>query len=572
MAAADLDVMHPSLGAAPMRLGVMVDSMEQPAWIARAIRRVTETGVGQVTLVIRNAAASSAPRRSSRLTTWWHNRRHLLHAAYNRLDHRRYTSSDDPMHPVDVSELFSDVPVLEVVPRQTRFSDWIEQADVDRIRAADTDVLVRFGFRILRGDILLAARYGVWSYHHGDHLRYRGGPPCFWEVMEGNPVTGVVLQRLTSELDDGRILYRSYSATNRFSVTRNRYDVYWKGAEFLTRVLKRLRDEPGAALAGEAGREPSPYGHRLYVAPTNRDMAAGMVRLFGRRASAKVRSTFLTDQWFLLYHRRPDMPDENREPELSPFRFHPIVPPADRFWADPFPVRSDGRDFVLFEELPFATQRGRISILEIGHDGKVGDPMPVLERDYHLSYPFTFSWRGEHFLLPESADVSRIEVYRAVRFPFEWTLETITLEGHSLTDCTIVEHNDRWWMFANAAVPGASFWDELYLYHAPSPLGPWTPHRRNPVVSDVRTARPAGSLFARGRTLYRPSQDCSRGYGGAMNIQIVTRMDERDYEEHTVGRLLPDWQPRLTGVHTVNALGGLTVLDARRTIRKNWGR
>ena len=136
----------------------------------------------------------------------------------------------------------------------------------------------------------------------------------------------------------------------------------------------------------------------------------------------------------------------------------------------------------------------------------------------------------------------------------------------ALADCTLAEIGGTWWMFANSPVPGASYWDELHLFHAPSPIGPWTPHRLNPVVSDVRTARPAGALFQRGGAWYRPSQDSSGGYGSATNIQRIVRLDEHHYEEATVARLLPQWQPGLTGVHTVNALGGLTVIDVKRRI------
>jgi hypothetical protein len=137
-----------------------------------------------------------------------------------------------------------------------------------------------------------------------------------------------------------------------------------------------------------------------------------------------------------------------------------------------------------------------------------------------------------------------------------------------MADCTLAEIGDRWWMFATTADKGASFWDELHLCYASSPLGPWTPHRLNPVVSDVRTARPAGALFQRGSGWYRPSQDSARGYGSATNIQRIVRLDSTDYEEVTVGKLLPAWRPGLTGTHTVNALGGLTIVDARHRVRK----
>jgi hypothetical protein len=41
----------------------------------------------------------------------------------------------------------------------------------------------------------------VWSYHHGDNEFYRGGPPHFWELYEKAPLSGVILQVLTEELD-----------------------------------------------------------------------------------------------------------------------------------------------------------------------------------------------------------------------------------------------------------------------------------------------------------------------------------------------------------------------------------
>lgn len=77
---------------------------------------------------------------------------------------------------------------------------------VERIRQKQLDVLIRFGFNILRGEILTAAKHGVWSYNHGDGDYYRGGPAHFWEVYEGNPISGAMLQVPTEELAAGTVL------------------------------------------------------------------------------------------------------------------------------------------------------------------------------------------------------------------------------------------------------------------------------------------------------------------------------------------------------------------------------
>ena len=196
--------------AAPLRLGLLVDSLTQPAWVERALRRIIESGDGEFVVIVRNdATVPSGSRPSSRFSSWWRNRHHLLYAAYQWLDRRRLRGTTDPFAPVDVAPLLKGVPILGAVPVTTKVTDTIETPDIERIRAFRPDVLIRLGFRILRGGILTAAPHGVWSYHHGDNDRYRGGPPGFWEVMEGTPVTGTILQRLTEALDDGQVLYLS---------------------------------------------------------------------------------------------------------------------------------------------------------------------------------------------------------------------------------------------------------------------------------------------------------------------------------------------------------------------------
>jgi hypothetical protein len=219
---------------------------------------------------------------------------------------------------------------------------------------------------------------------------------------------------------------------------------------------------------------------------------------------------------------------------------------------------------VLFEEAEFARPKGRIRVLELGSQGPVGEPVTVLERDYHLSYPFVFRHEGQLYMVPESAANRTVELYRAVRGPHEWELDRTLLDDVALTDATIVEIDGRWWMFAGSVARGGSRVDEMSLYYADSPFGPWRRHRRNPVVSDVRHARPAGKPFQIAGQWYRPAQDCSRRYGYAIRLQRIVRLDELAFEEETVSILTPDWSSKLLATHTINRAGELTVLDAQR--------
>jgi len=239
-----------------------------------------------------------------------------------------------------------------------------------------------------------------------------------------------------------------------------------------------------------------------------------------------------------------------------------LRPPRDRSWADPFPVRRGDDLFIFMEEIPRDTRKGHISVLAVDRRGSWQPPVKVLERDHHLAYPFVFEWEGELFMIPETRAKRTVELHRCRGFPAIWTLEKVLLRDLNASDATLHEIEGRWWMFVNVASEGArNTWDELHLYHADSPLGPWSPHRRNPVKSDVRSARPAGRLFREPDGLYRPAQDCSRRYGHSIVLHKVSRIDAENYSETAVSRILPDWDRSLLATHTYNRTDDLTVLD-----------
>jgi len=543
-------------------VALLLDSFTQPRWVHKVIDDVQGSGIAEIVLVVKNEGGAAAPRRPL-----WRKladkREHLLHLAYGRLDDRLFGRESDPFGRVDVAPLLPGCPVIPVSPRMTTFCDYFDDAAVDAVRAHDVDVAVRFGFRILKGRALTIARYGVWSYHHGDNLVNRGGPPGFWEVMEGDPVTGSVLQVLTEELDGGRVIYRSHAPTDMRSVRRNKTNFYWKSSAFLLRKLRDLHRDGPCAL-----RDPFPaamgwmaYSNRLYTSPTNREMARSLLRLGARYAGGKVRALYELDQWILAFKLNaralaPDVPDRTL------YRFTEVVPPKDRFWADPFPVVHEGRHYIFLEELIYKREKAHLSVMEVRADGTWTEPVKVLERDYHLSYPFTFQWNGEWYLIPESGANRTVELYRAAEFPHRWELDRVLLTGVHAVDATLAEIGGTWWMFVNIAVPGASTWDELHLFHAPTPHGPWTPHQRNPVKSDVRNARPAGRVFQYEGAWYRPAQDCSVRYGYSVVVNRIERLDREEYREVPVSTILPNWRPNIVATHTINAAGGLTVVDA----------
>jgi hypothetical protein len=139
-------------------------------------------------------------------------------------------------------------------------------------------------------------------------------------------------------------------------------------------------------------------------------------------------------------------------------------------------------------------------------------------------------------------------------------------------DPTVCQHDGKWWMFVNIRVnEGTSGPYELFLFSAHDLMaGEWKGHPKNPIVSPIASSRSAGQLFSRNGNLYRPSQNNEGGYGRGMKINHVVTLSDTDYREVCVSEVDPLWDPQILGVHTLNAVDGLTVIDALRRRPRYW--
>jgi hypothetical protein len=548
-----LDIESPAFDR-PLRIGVLLDSLTAPRWVAKIIQDVVAAPFLRLSVVIVDATGTQSPPATWR--EWFARQRaaapYRLWEWYQAADYQRFRGEGaDPFEPTDVTSLVRGADLLRVEPLRVRFVDRFRPQDVQRVREAHLDVMLRFGFRIIKGEILEAASYGIWSLHHDDNRSYRGGPALFWEIHERNPESGTILQILTDALDGGKVLYRSIGATNFASLYKNRRETYWKSAEFMMRRLADLHRDGWASLqALDTYSERNTYTRGIYRRPTNRQMLRFLAKTYGYRVRQKVVSA-LDEQWVLAFRRRG-----------SNDRFTIVHPPADRFYADPFLAEHDGRTFVFFEDYSYVEGKGTIACAELRASG-IGEPQTVIAGPDHLSYPSLFQWKGDWFMIPETGARRRLEIWRARQFPGDWTLETVALDGVDACDATVCQYDGRWWMFVTLCVAGGPRADEVSLFYADTPAGPWRPHRTNPVVSDVAHARSAGALYRDGEALIRPAQDAREGYGHAITLSRIDRLTPREYRETPVGSIRPTWHPRVRGTHTIAQSSMFEVIDGR---------
>ncbi len=287
-----------------------------------------------------------------------------------------------------------------------------------------------------------------------------------------------------------------------------------------------------------------------------------------RTLPERLGGVFRRNPWFLLVREISDSPDlQKHDPQkLDPQRpvfggAMAIVAPRRDYWADPCAVTREDRRYIFVEEYADSRNIGVIACLELLPDGRVARLGMVLDEPHHLSYPLIFEWEGQCFMTVESGNAGRVSLYQARNFPMEWQRVADLLEGRRCVDPTLHFHAGHWYLFANVSESGGGTSDELFLFVAKELTGPYLPHPCNPIVTDVRCARPAGHLFAHAGRLIRPAQACAPHYGAAIVFNEVTELTPTRFDERALSRMDPAWNAALDGCHTYSRSQNLEVID-----------
>jgi hypothetical protein len=527
--------------AGPVRVGVLLPSFDVPAWAWTAIRDAASSHAEIVAV----ALIPAKPRRGNG----------PIRGALRRVDElldRRVPADEDAFTPRDARPLLAGVPVVR---------------DVADLRALHIDVLLWLGAgRRPRGQLLRVARAGVWAIRLGDRGSGRGGTPGFWEVHDDLPVIRAALEMLGGSRDQDRTLAATSSAPVRTSLKRTRNALIWTALPLLGRTLARLHLEGVDGFLDRVEREnssPEINPHPRRRAPGAVDLIVHAGRRSARLAGLIARKLLTRQQWVLFFGFADDL-------MLPPWQLRPLVPPIDRFWADPHAVLVGGRYYVFVEELPYSTGKGHIAVIEIDGEGRAGASRKVLAEPHHLSYPMVFEHQGDYYMVPESSHRGTIDLYRATAFPDKWVFVDHLMTGIEALDATLLWEGDRWWLFASVIRYKGAGSGELNLYTSERLIGgEWRLHPASPLSADVLEARPAGAILRRGTRLYRPVQDGSGRYGRAVRLREILELTEATFRDELVARIEPDWDKRITRTHTLAHAGRLTVVDALWS-RRRW--
>ena len=426
----------------------------------------------------------------------------------------------------------------------------LDRDSLKHLRELDLDVLLRFNKKILRGEILNINKFGILSLHHGDDMKYRGGPSGFWEVYNKEPNSGFIIQQLTKNLDNGNLLFRGKISTEKTWLL-NRAELNLRSYFYLKQTLINLAiNQKLPSFLKNA-----PYTDKIYKNPTNYQLAKYIFMRIKNKLedlnfnnkNNRYQVGFQKTTWGNLEYRKSIFIENEK----------------GTFNADPFVVEKDNKNYCFVECFNYAEKKAKINVFELSEKGYVFLGT-ALEESFHLSFPFIFKFNNEFYMVPESSKNRDIRLYKCQNFPLKWELQEILIDDIDAADTMIFQKNNKWWMMTNEdplKLDNHNY--QMNIYYSDNLLnGKWISHKNNPIIMDANSARNAGLLLHEDN-VFRVSQAFGfyKKYGENFSINKIESISETGYSEKIFSSHKKFFNKKILGSHHFHSNDKYTVFD-----------
>jgi len=529
----------------------MTYGMVLSRWQYECINLLNESGIANVAVIINDASVNnSKSSMGSKISNYLG--KHILYKLSS-----RFLFKIPAFEHVAVADVLNDINVLNcTTTKKGKFSEYFKQGDIDQIKTYNLDFILRFGFNIIRGDILEVAKYGVWSYHHGNELKFRGGPAGFWEIFKNSKTNGVILQKLNNLIDAGVIINRRSYQTVLHSYSEHLNKLLTQSTDMPLQVCKQIISGDESNFQKEHSSSKAPM-NRL---PNNWQMIKFHFILFRNRVNFHIDRLFKQEHWDIgvvkiVGKEFPVTEDFDNVDWLK-------LRKGSKYAADSFCFESNNTNYIVFEDYDYKTRKGIISLAKLDENNKPIEVKPVLERSFHLAYPFIFKHEQSIFLIPETAENATVELYKWNEMDETFIFQQVLLNIPGV-DVSIVYHQSRWWLFCGLKneLPN----EKLYVYYSDELTGTYKPHLLNPVKVNPAGSRPGGQFIVKNDVLYRPAQHSVNWYGEKIDWFKINELTPTSFIEEYVDDIKPqkDWEHNM-GVHTFSQTSSLLVIDAKK--------
>lgn len=235
-----------------------------------------------------------------------------------------------------------------------------------------------------------------------------------------------------------------------------------------------------------------------------------------------------------------------------------------KWYADPFVCTYQGESYVFVELLHSYHVDGEIAVARV-EKGRIGKFRTVIREPFHMSFPNVFEWQGDWYMLPETCRSGELRLYRARKFPYQWELDSVLLEGAELVDHALYPVEDGFFIVTYDQTEPRNRHNRVFHLHLAErrveeifPQGNWC------------RERPGGTFYQAEGKWRHVVQECTQGvYGEYLHVFEVDRLDREHFEEREIRQVCmkdltvrPD-NGKLQYVHTYNRDEKYEVIDVR---------
>jgi hypothetical protein len=521
-----------------MKFGVFIDSYMIKRWQFNAIKKILEETSFTLELVIINDTNSKSSFPFKNLFFYLYKFFLVKSKESEKIDIRSLLSTNIKIKPCKIL-------------KKGKFSEYFVKEDIEEIKNYNLDFTLRFGFGIIRGEILKTFKYGVWSFHHGDETKYRGGPYCFWEIYKNDKENGAILQVLTNKLDGGIILKKGIFKTISNSYSRNIDQALKISSEWPSLICKKIENQTFVKNT-----KPTSTNAPIYLLPKNYQVVIFLLKIILNKLRSFYYNFLTYDHWHVGIINK-DITEVLRK-GINKNDIKWIQRESNNFFiADPFIFNYKNDTLLALECLNYKDFVGKIKVYK-GKNFNIEIPNFFKNVKYHLSYSNFFEFDNRFFCLPETFEANNLILFEKVNDKWK---EHVLIKNVKPIDPDIIFHDDFYYLFTS--FKGEYHETNLHVYYSKSIDSGWQKHKLNPVISDVRSARGAGKIFKSGNNLYRPGQNYSKHKEGQISISKIKKLSPLEYEEEIVKEILPIKGVKYSDkIHTINSVNNLTVIDA----------
>ena len=530
-----------------IRFGVMIDGFTVQRWQLETLKLLTDNGIELAVVICNSENQTQKPSFFEKIRHYPY--RKLLFRLWN-----RYWFKPESKAIVNL-EIPKETPVMYCKPIIKGISTYFSENHIEEIKSYGLDFILRFGFDIVRGEILSSARYGIWSFHHDDERVVRGGPPGFWEFMRGIPENGVILQQLTDSLDKGLIIKRMNLNTTLHSYKEHLDKLYFESEILPLQVCNELT--VGGDFHPQLSNSKAPIIHP----PVNLQMMKYFWLCLWRRLKFNLDFLFRQEDWNVGYCMMPiDKFISHKNKELIDIQC--FKPNKSEYFADPFVITTRKDTYIFFEW--FSNVNGKSDLAVARKSENFERYHRISDFPEHRSYPFVIEHDNAIYCIPEAYKTGKVSLYRFDEDDLNLYHQCDLIEGQALTDPTLFNHDGKWFLFVT---PQKNSHTHLNIYVADDIFGPYKEHCGNPVKVDCANSRPAGKIMNINGMLVRPAQNSTEHYGQSIALNKIVQISEYQYKEEYLEEISPITGATYDkGIHTINGDGSCTVIDAKRFV------